>query len=122
MTIIHDNEVTGLQVKTKDGDWISVEPSGSTFLVMAGDAFLACSNGRIHSPIHRVIATEAEKEKYSLAFFSFSGEIIQTPKELVDEAYSLLLKPFHNMDLLRLFSLDDVQKYIDFISQAKCRA
>ncbi|KAE8680754.1 pleiotropic drug resistance protein 1-like isoform 1 [Hibiscus syriacus] len=122
MTILHDNEVAGLQVKTKDGDWIGVEPSGSSFLVIAGDAFLAWSNGRIHSPIHRVIATEAGKERYSLAFFSFSGEIIQTPKELVDEAHPQLFKPFHNMDLLRLYSLDDVQKYVDFISQAKCGA
>ncbi|KAE8684303.1 Detected protein of unknown function [Hibiscus syriacus] len=122
MTILHDNEVVGLQVKTKEGDWIGVEPSGSMFLVMAGDAFLAWSNGRIHSPIHRVIATEAGKERYSLAFFSFSGEIIQTPKELVDEAHPQLFKPFHNMDLLRLYSLDDVQKYVDFISQAKCGA
>ncbi|KAK8664308.1 hypothetical protein V6N13_084105 [Hibiscus sabdariffa] len=122
MTILHDNEVAGLQIQTKDGDWIGVEPSGSTFLVMAGDALLAWSNGRIHSPIHRVITTEAEKERYSLAFFSFSGETIQTPKELVDEAHPQLFKPFHNMDLLRLYSLDDVQKYVDFMSQAKCGA
>nr|KJB70378.1 hypothetical protein B456_011G070500 [Gossypium raimondii] len=121
ITILHDNDVAGLQIKTKDGDWIGVEPSGSMFLVMAGDAFLAWSNGRIHSPIHRV-KVEAEKERYSLAFFSFSGEIIETPKELVDEAHPLLFKPFHNMDMLRLYSLENVQKYVDFISQAKCGA
>ncbi|KAL4387196.1 hypothetical protein GQ457_09G006200 [Hibiscus cannabinus] len=120
MTILHDNEVAGLQIQTKDGDWIGVEPSGSSFLVMAGDALLAWSNGRIHSPVHRVITTEAEKERYSLAFFSFSGETIQTPKELVDEVHPLLYKPFENMDLLRLYSLDDVQKYVDFMSQSKC--
>ncbi|KAK8664304.1 hypothetical protein V6N13_084101 [Hibiscus sabdariffa] len=122
MTILHDNEVAGLQIQTKDGDWIGVEPSGSSFLVMAGDALLAWSNGRIHSPIHRVITTEAEKERYSLAFFSFSGETIQTPKELVDEAHPQLYKPFQNMDLLRLYSLDDVQKYADFMCQSKCSA
>ncbi|XVE52009.1 hypothetical protein DITRI_Ditri02bG0085900 [Diplodiscus trichospermus] len=121
ITILHDNQVAGLQIKTKDGNWIGVEPSGSTFVVMAGDAFLAWSNGRIHAPIHRV-TMEAKKERYSLAFFSFSGETIKTPEELVDEAHPLLFKPFRNMDLLLLYSLDDVQKYADYFSQAKCGA
>ncbi|XVF24887.1 hypothetical protein REPUB_Repub13aG0166200 [Reevesia pubescens] len=121
LTILHDNQVAGLETKTKDGRWIGVEPSGSMFIVMAGDAFLAWSNGRIHSPIHRVI-TKAKKERYSLALFSFSGETIQTPEELVDETHPLLFKPFDNMDLLRLYSLDNVQKYVKFFSQAKCGA
>ena len=43
MTILHDNQVAGLQIKTKDGNWIGVEPSGFTFVVMAGDAFLVSS-------------------------------------------------------------------------------
>ncbi|XP_022777201.1 2-oxoglutarate-dependent dioxygenase AOP3-like [Durio zibethinus] len=122
LTILHDNQVAALQIKTKDGNWIGVEPSGSMFVVMAGDAFLAWSNGRIHSPIHRVIMEAAKKERYSLALFSFSGETIVTPEELVDEAHPLLFKPFDNMDLLRLYSLDDVQKYVKFFSQAKCGA
>ncbi|XVE52008.1 hypothetical protein DITRI_Ditri02bG0085800 [Diplodiscus trichospermus] len=110
LTILHDNQVAGLETKTKDGRWIDVEPSGSMFIVMTGDAFLAWSNGRIHSAVHRVV-TKGKKERYSLALFSFSGETIKTPEELVDEAHPLLFKPFENMDLIRLYSLDDVQKY-----------
>ncbi|XVF86719.1 hypothetical protein PTKIN_Ptkin18bG0064600 [Pterospermum kingtungense] len=120
MTVLHDNHVAGLQIKKKDGNWIGVQPSGSKFVVMAGDAFLAWSNGRIHSPIHRVMV-EAKRDRYSLALFSFSGETIRTPEELVDEAHPLLFKPFDNMDLLRLYSLDDVQKYASYFSQAKCQ-
>ncbi|XVF86720.1 hypothetical protein PTKIN_Ptkin18bG0064700 [Pterospermum kingtungense] len=122
LTILHDNQVAGLETQTKDGRWIGVEPSGSMFIVMAGDAFLAWSNGRIHAPIHRV-ATKENKERYSLALFSFSDETIETPKELVDEVHPLLFQPFENMDLLRLYSLDNVQKYAQmFNGKAKCGA
>lgn len=122
LTILHDNQVAGLETQTNDGSWIRVEPSGSMFIVMAGDAFLAWSNGRIHSPIHRV-AMKGNKERYSLALFSFSGETIETPKELVDEAHPLLFQPFENMDLLRLYSLDNVQKYAQmFNDKANCGA
>ncbi|OMO70940.1 Oxoglutarate/iron-dependent dioxygenase [Corchorus capsularis] len=119
LTILHDNQVSGLETKTKDGRWIGVEPSGSMFIVMAGDAFLAWSNGRIHSAVHRVIA-KANKERYCLALFSFSGETIKAPEELVDEAHPLLFKPFENIDLLRLYSLDDLQRYTQkFNGEAK---
>ncbi|KAK8641847.1 hypothetical protein V6N13_011219 [Hibiscus sabdariffa] len=119
LTILHDNQVAGLQTKTKDGRWICVEPSGSMFIVMAGDAFLAWSNGRVHSATHRVV-TEGNKTRYCVALFSFSGERIEAPVELIDEAHPLMFKPFENMDLLRLYSLDDLQKYSEvFNGQAE---
>ena len=38
MSILHQNQVKGLEVKTKAGEWIVVDPSPSWFIVMAGDA------------------------------------------------------------------------------------
>lgn len=69
------------------------------------------------------MVTNGKKERYSLGFFSFSGETIRTPEELIDEAHPLLFKPFENIDLLRLYSLDDVRKYSQkFNDEAMCGA
>nr|XP_016468206.1 PREDICTED: probable 2-oxoglutarate-dependent dioxygenase AOP1.2 isoform X2 [Nicotiana tabacum] len=37
ITILHQNHVDGLEVKTKDGNWISVQFPPSSFVIMAGE-------------------------------------------------------------------------------------
>lgn len=38
LTILHQNQVSGLEIKARDEEWISVEFPPSSFVVMAGDA------------------------------------------------------------------------------------
>ena len=40
VTILCQNQVDGLEVKTKDGEWINLKPSPHTFIVMIGDSLL----------------------------------------------------------------------------------
>ncbi|CBI36205.3 unnamed protein product, partial [Vitis vinifera] len=69
-TILPQKQVGGLEIETKDGNWIAFEPPSPLPCVIAGDAFMAWSNGRIHSPNHQVVA-RGNEERYSLgaAFF-----------------------------------------------------
>lgn len=39
VTILYQNEINGLEVLTKDGHWITAQPSLNSFVVMIGDAF-----------------------------------------------------------------------------------
>ncbi|KAK6912129.1 Isopenicillin N synthase-like, Fe(2+) 2OG dioxygenase domain [Dillenia turbinata] len=101
MTIFHQNHANGLQTKARDGKWISFEDaSPSSFIVMAGESFLAWSNDRIHAPNHRVIMN-GDEVRYSLALFSFSDEMVKVPEELVDDKHPLKFKPFNRSELLQ---------------------
>ncbi|CAA3017098.1 2-oxoglutarate-dependent dioxygenase AOP3-like [Olea europaea subsp. europaea] len=93
LTIIDTNRVRGLEIETRDGEWIDYQPSPSTYLVMAGEPMMAWSNGRIHAALHRVVI-RGEEEKYSIGNFSFINGMLQVPEELVDGENPLKFKPF----------------------------
>ncbi|CAI9281034.1 unnamed protein product [Lactuca saligna] len=100
MTILHDKQVKGLQIMTKEGQWIEVDPLPSSFIVMAGDVFMAWSNGRIHAPCHRVIM-QGNQERYSLGQFTFiKGLNIQIPQKLIDEDNPPRFKDFDHYKYL----------------------
>lgn len=40
MSILHQHQVKGLEIKMKDEEWIIIDPSPSSFIVMAGDALM----------------------------------------------------------------------------------
>jgi isopenicillin N synthase-like dioxygenase len=100
--ILDTNHVSGLEIELKDGEWITFDPLplSSTFLVIAGEAFQAWSNGRIYAPLHQVIIRPGAEEKYTMALFSFMCEKVEVPNELVDEENPLQFKPFHHLDFI----------------------
>ncbi|XAR50602.1 hypothetical protein NMG60_11004964 [Bertholletia excelsa] len=104
VTILHQNQVQGLEVQTKYGDWISLKPSPDSFIAMIGDSFYAWTNGRLHSPYHRVMMTGNEA-RYSVGLFSCpkAGYIIKAPEELVDEDHPLLFKPFDLAEFMEFY-------------------
>ncbi|CAK9146214.1 unnamed protein product [Ilex paraguariensis] len=64
VTILRQNQVQGLQIPARNGDWISVDFPPEAFVIIAGDAYMAWSNGRILSPNHQVILHQ-NKTRYT---------------------------------------------------------
>ncbi|KAJ8525907.1 hypothetical protein K7X08_002705 [Anisodus acutangulus] len=100
LTLISQNDVNGLEILTKNGEWIDVNIAPNSLIVISGDSFMAWTNGRLHSPVHRVTLTE-NVERFSIPLFAFPrpGHIIEARKELVDEENPLVFKPFEIMGL-----------------------
>ncbi|CAN8308602.1 unnamed protein product [Cochlearia groenlandica] len=106
MTILHQcqEDVDGLEVKTKDEKWIKVKPSHDSFLIMVGDSLCALLNGRLSPPYHRVMMM-GKKTRYSTALFSVPKQevIIDSPEETIDEDHPRLFKPFVYKDFTHFF-------------------
>ncbi|XP_027353330.1 probable 2-oxoglutarate-dependent dioxygenase AOP1 [Abrus precatorius] len=119
-SIVHQlNNLNGLEIKLKDGEWSGIDASPSLFVVMAGDALKVWSNGRIRPCEHRVIMN-AKKSRYSMGLFTFSGEMMEIPKELVNEEHPLRYKPiFDHYEFLRFFDKEKI-KESDSRIQAYC--
>ncbi|XP_009621185.1 probable 2-oxoglutarate-dependent dioxygenase AOP1 [Nicotiana tomentosiformis] len=117
-TLLFQNQINGLQVESKSGDWIAVNVPPSAFVFMAGDAYEAWSNGRIYAPRHQVLLKE-EKQRYTLALFTFNKGITDIPEELVDETHPLQYKPFDNFGLAWYY-LSGANSMIHSTAKAYC--
>ncbi|XP_047182640.1 LOW QUALITY PROTEIN: gibberellin 20 oxidase 1-like, partial [Vigna umbellata] len=85
LTILHQDQVGGLQVFV-DNEWHSISPNFNAFVVNIGDTFMALSNGRFKSCLHRAVVNSKTTRK-SLAFFLCpkSDKVVSPPSELVDD-------------------------------------
>ncbi|XP_057968552.1 probable 2-oxoglutarate-dependent dioxygenase AOP1 [Malania oleifera] len=111
LTILHQNDVNGLEIETRDGNWIGYEsPSPPiSFVVMAGDALMAWSNGRVHSSSHRVVIN-GKKTRHTLGLFSFNNNIVRIPEEMVDQEHPLQYKHFNHYGLVHFYGSEEGKK------------
>ncbi|WMV08039.1 hypothetical protein MTR67_001424 [Solanum verrucosum] len=112
LTILFQIQVNGLQIQKDNGQWVDVEFSPNSFLVLVGDVFKAWTNGRLHAPIHRVLMSRKDEERFSIGFFTFpkEGYLVNVPKELVDEDHPLLYKPFDGIKYIQFYKSESGQR------------
>ncbi|GLT41716.1 hypothetical protein SLA2020_157600 [Shorea laevis] len=119
------NEVDGLEIQTKDGEWISVKASPESFIVLIGESLHAWLNGRLSAAYHRVMMA-GDKARYSLGLFSVGkgGYLIKAPEEMVDEEHPLLYKPFDFAKFLEDLGNNRQQggQKVEFTLKAYCGA
>jgi len=68
LTTLAQDDVGGLQVMNRDGDWIEGTPLPGTFVINIGDLIQRLTNDVYLANMHRVINTSG-RERYSIPFF-----------------------------------------------------
>ncbi len=68
VTILAQDDVGGLEVRNRDGEWLKAAPIAGAFIVNIGDCLMRWSNDIYLSTPHRVVSP-LERERYSVAFF-----------------------------------------------------
>lgn len=68
LTLVYQDAVGGLQVATREGEWVTAVPIEGTFVVNIGDLMARWSNDHFKSTPHRVVNSSGV-ERYSVAMF-----------------------------------------------------
>lgn len=68
ITLLAQDDVGGLSVRTQEGDWVDVPPLADAFVMNVGDMLHRWSNGLLKSTPHRV-TNRTGRERYSVPFF-----------------------------------------------------
>ncbi|MBA0622128.1 hypothetical protein Godav_007696 [Gossypium davidsonii] len=97
--LLCEDGISGLEIETKDGEWVKLCMPPGTFVFIYGDLLNAWSNGRMHAVNHRVMLRRNEY-RYSLGTFAVpvKGTIIKAAKEMVDEEHPRVFKDTDFMD------------------------
>ncbi|KAL5229857.1 hypothetical protein ABZP36_028633 [Zizania latifolia] len=112
LSVVCQHEVDGLEMQTRDGEWILVKPSPTSLIVMVGNALRAWTNGRLHAPFHRVMV-RGDVTRYSAILFSVPECMIQAPDELVDEDHPPRFKPYRHDDFVRFCVSEEGARHED---------
>ncbi|MBU6285461.1 MAG: isopenicillin N synthase family oxygenase [Betaproteobacteria bacterium] len=72
ITLLLGAEEPGLQIRSRAGDWLPVNPEAGSMVVNVGDMLQRLSNGVLRSTSHRVVnpaSDRASSSRYAMPFF-----------------------------------------------------
>ncbi|KAL2556072.1 2-oxoglutarate (2OG) and Fe(II)-dependent oxygenase superfamily protein [Forsythia ovata] len=112
ITLVYQDENGGLQVKSKEGKWMDINPRENALVVNIGDLMQAWSNGKFRSSEHRVVLRR-HASRFSIAFFwCFEDDkVIFAPEEVIDEGDLRMYKSFICLDYLRFRESSEKGKF-----------
>ena len=101
ITLLIGAEEGGLEVLSKDGSWIKVEPSSNAIVCNIGDMMQLVTDKRLKSTTHRVIQDEIveSKPRYSIPFFLHPAPSINLKSIFRDNDKGILANDFLNQRL-----------------------
>ena len=67
--MLQQDDVGGLEIKSKTGEWLIVPPVENSFVVNIGDSMRMWTNNRFASTLHRVV-NHYGRERYSVGVFA----------------------------------------------------
>lgn len=68
LTVLAQDDVGGLQVMNRDGDWVEGTPISGTFVINVGDLIQRLTNDVYLANMHRVVNMSG-RQRYSIPFF-----------------------------------------------------
>lgn len=94
LTLLWQDMSGGLQVLSKDGEWLDAAPMEGTFVVNIGDYLQRLSNDKFKSTVHRVYNRQSTS-RYSMPFFlGFNAEAVcSVVPTCVDNEHPALYSP-----------------------------
>lgn len=100
-TILSQGNAEGLEVKSKNGEWLSVPYMPDTLVLNSGDTLKRLSNNVFRSNPHRVV-NRSKKERFSIPFFFEPNmhSIINVLPNYVSEDYPSQYLPIKYGDYL----------------------
>ena len=101
ITLLIGAEEGGLEVFSKDGNWIKVSPSSRAIVCNIGDMMQLVTDKKLKSTTHRVIQDEVveSKPRYSIPFFLHPAPSIYLKSIFRDNDEGILANDFLNQRL-----------------------
>jgi len=102
LTLLATDDVGGLEVCTRAGEWIAAPPRPGAFIVNIGDCLMRWTNDVYVSTPHRVL-NRSGRERYSIAFFfdPDPGALVEAIPSCVLPGAKPLYPPILAADYLR---------------------
>ena len=95
-TILLQEDVEGLEILSKGGEWVVAPPMRGTFVVNIANLIMRLSNNRFTSTLHRVI-NRSGRDRLSVPFFASPNyeTVVETLPQFIDADNPPQFPPLH---------------------------